>query len=457
MRAQSLAAAGLLLAALAAPALPAGDPPAVAGTAAPAAPLTPAERKKVEAWIRNLDHQEAEKRVAATESLRAFGPRALDLLREASTDRAEERRARARLLVTVLEAGLPTGEIRADDWLTLKGDMGRTSARGDPPAGGPGLAVRAERSLRTALSDGLDAPDAPVASAEGAVVVAAGNRVSAYGSKDLGQRWAAGIPGRVLSAPVVARGLVYVGTSRGLTAFRLEDGRESWTVGASYGVGAAPLVLGNTLYACLVDESVVALDPVTGATRWEHRCRAGSAAPVVAGGRVVVGTKGAEVIALDAATGKAAWTLPVDGMISFAPAAVGSSVIIGDGGRRLRCVDAETGRVLWTRSVKGRFLGDGPAADARAVVFALESMEVEAYDPATGARLWNRWMGTRHLSSPAMAGGLVIFGSRSRLVAVDARSGDDAWSLALDGPVSCPVVADGTLYVVAGQRVQAIR
>jgi len=107
--------------------------------------------------------------------------------------------------------------------------------------------------------------------------------------------------------------------------------------------------------------------------------------------------------------------------------------------------------------VKGRFLGDGPEVDARAVVFALETLEVEAYDPATGARLWNRWLGTLHLSSPAMAGGLVLFGSRSRLVAVDAASGDDAWEVALDGLVSCPVVADRSIYVMAGPRVVAIR
>lgn len=454
-RAALLAAAAILL--------PWPSPAARAeGRAAPAAPapdapLSEAEARRVEGWIRDLDHADHDRRAAATEALRGFGPRALPLLRSAAADRAEERRARARLLVTVLEAGLPSAEERPGDWLTLKGDMGRTGARGEPPAGSPDLAVRAGRSLASSFADGGEAPDAPIAAAEGLVVVAAGGRVTAFAAGDLAQRWASAVPGRILAAPVVARGMVFVGTSRGLTALDAADGRPAWTVAAAYGVGAAPVVSGTTLYACLAGESVVALDPATGETRWEHRCVAGNAAPAAAAGRVVVGTATAEVIALDAATGRPAWRLPVDGSLTFAPAVVGPSVLLGDGGRRLRCVDAETGRVLWTRSVKGRFQGDGPAADARAVVFSLDSMEVEAWDPATGRRLWSRWLGTRHLSSPALAGGLVLLGSRSRLVALHARSGDDAWSLAMDGEVSSPVVADRSIYALAGTRFCAVR
>jgi len=431
-------------------------PPSSAGDGREAPPtLTEKERAKVEAWIRDLEHHEFEKRTAATEALRAFGARALPRLREAVASRDPETRARARLLVTVLEAG-QGGEERGDDWLTLKGDMGRTSARGEPPASA-GPRIARSRPVGAGFADGSRPPDAPIAAAEGSVVVAAGDRVSAFSSPDLVHRWSVGLGARVLASPVVARGRVYVGTSRGLTALDLGTSREAWTVAAAYGVGASPLVSGNTLYACLGDEAVVALDPATGEKRWEFRCPVGSAAPVVAAERVVVGTKAAEILALDAATGRPAWRIPVDGCVSFAPAAVGGSVLVGDGGRRLRCVDAETGRVLWSRSVKGRFAGDGPAVSARAVVLALDSMQVEAYDPATGERLWNRWVGTLHLSSPAMAGGLVLFGARSRLVAVDAASGDDAWSLALDDPVSCPVVADRTVYALAGTTIVAVR
>lgn len=441
--------AAIAMAALASPS-PAGD----GKDPAPAA-LTDKERAKVEGWIRDLEHHEYERRCAATEALRGFGARGLPLLRAAAAGPGEETKARARLLITVLEAGLGTAGEGADQWTTLKGDMGRTSARGEPPAA-EGPSVVRSRTLHGEFGDARP-PDSPLAAAEGAVVVAAGDRVAAFAAGDLAHRWSVGLGSRVIAAPVVARGRVFVGTSRGLTALDLATSRRDWTVEAAYGVGAAPLVSGDTLYACLVDEAVVALDPSTGARRWEHRCPVGSAAPVVAADRVVVGTKAAEILALDAATGRPAWRIPVDGCVSFAPAAVGGSVIVGDGGRRLRCIDAGTGRVLWTKSVKGNFAGDGPAVSARAIVLALDSHQVEAYDPATGARLWNRWVGTLHLSSPALAGGMVLFGARSRLVAVDAASGDDLWSVRLDGAVSCPVVADRTVYALAGETVVAIR
>lgn len=442
------AAAALCLVLAAGAGSPAQDGPPPAGA------LAPAERKQVEAWIADLEHREHDRRAAATEALRAFGVRALPLLREAAEDRREETRARARLLVTVLDAHVG-GEDPASGWLTLKGDMARTGSRGEAP--GRGLAVVASRSVAAGMAGGARPPDAPLASADGLLVVAAGDRISAFGTGDLGHRWSAGVGSRVLASPVIAAGRVYVGTSKGLTALSTEDGVESWTVSAAYGVGAAPLISGNTLFACLMGEGVVALDPATGSQRWEFRCDAGSAAPVVAADRVILGTRGAEVVALDAATGRPAWRVPVDGMVSFAPAAVGSFVLVGDGGRRLRCLDAESGRVLWTRSVKGRFAGEGPAVSRRAVVIALDSTEMEAYDPATGARLWNRWLGTRHLSSPTLAGGVVIFGSRNRLVAVGAETGDDAWEVGLDAEVSCPLVADRTVYALAGTRVTAIR
>jgi outer membrane protein assembly factor BamB len=422
--------------------------------AAAADALAPADRRKVEAWISDLDHSEFRRREEATAALRSFGAAALPLLRAAAENGSEETRARARLLVLVLEAGSGAGEPPAG-WATLKGDMGRTGARGDGPVRGP--AVRHARMVAGLRRPGARGPDAPLACAEGLVVALEGDRVTALAVEDLSFRWTAGLGAAALSSPVVSGGRVFVGTTKGLVALRSRDGQPAWAVAAAYGVGAAPLALGNTLYACLGDEAVVALDPETGERRWEHRCAAGSAAPVLAGGRVVAGLASAEVIALDAATGKRAWTLPVDGGVSFAPAAVGPSVIVGDGGRRLRCVDAASGRVLWTRSVPGRFLGDGPAVSARAIVFSLDSLALEAYDPATGRRLWSRWAGTFHLSSPALAGPVVLYGSRTRLVALDAASGDDAWEAELDAEVSCPLVADGTVFAMAGARVVSLR
>src|SRR5688572_14629917 len=102
----------------------AGDPPAAEG-------ISPADRKKIAAWIDDLDHAEYPRREAATKALRDFGGRALPFLEEAEPAATEEARTRIRLLALVLRAGLETES--GDGWYTLKGDPGRTGARGDAP------------------------------------------------------------------------------------------------------------------------------------------------------------------------------------------------------------------------------------------------------------------------------------------------------------------------------------
>jgi outer membrane protein assembly factor BamB len=428
---------------------PAPETP-VTAPAAPAPALTPAERKSVDAWIDDLDHREPARREAATEALRSFGARGLPSLRAVLEDASEESKARARLLIQTLEAfesGEPNG---ANDWFTLKGDMGRTGARGAAPT----RTVTIKKARRVAIPNYEGEPlDAPLAVDGDMLIVVRGDLVTALGAADLAFQWEMGIGDRITASPVVAGGLIYLGTTRGLTAIRLADRKEVWTIAATYGVGAAPLVAGNTIYACVGLEAVVALDAATGAQRWQHRCDAGNAAPVLAAGRVILGTRNGEVLALDAATGKKAWTVTVDGMMAFAPAAVGGSVLVGDGGRRLRCIDGASGRVLWTRSVEGRFRGDGSALSTMAAVFSTTNLEVEAYDPSTGRRLWRRWMGTQHLSSPVLAGRVVLVGSRDRLEAMNLESGDDLWSVHLNGEVSCPLISGGRAYALAGNEV----
>ncbi|MHC4821021.1 MAG: hypothetical protein ACYTDX_04805, partial [Planctomycetota bacterium] len=158
------------------------------------APLTRAEEKKLEAWIRALDDEEFAAREGAQESLRAFGSRALHALREAKDSRSEEVRARVRLLITVLEASLDP-EIDTDsNWITLKGDMGRTGARGAAPMGR--IAVKA----RNAVGAGRDARlDAPMALYDGTLVVAREDRVIGMDATDLKHKWAVGLGAKIMA------------------------------------------------------------------------------------------------------------------------------------------------------------------------------------------------------------------------------------------------------------------
>ena len=58
----------------------------------------------------------------------------------------------------------------------------------------------------------------------------------------------------------------------------------------------------------------------------------------------------------------------------------------------------------------------------------------------------------RHGGTLSTAGGLVFWGTDSRLVAVDARTGRELWAAELDGSPGSPVSysAGGRQYVVVG-------
>jgi outer membrane protein assembly factor BamB len=76
-----------------------------------------------------------------------------------------------------------------------------------------------------------------------------------------------------------------------------------------------------------------------------------------------------------------------------------------------------------------------------------------ALNASTGARLWSYDTGIQNagLSSPAVANGVVYFGSGFNVYALNGSTGAKLWSYATGGSVdSSPAVANGVVYVGSG-------
>ena len=75
-----------------------------------------------------------------------------------------------------------------------------------------------------------------------------------------------------------------------------------------------------------------------------------------------------------------------------------------------------------------------------------------AWDPAENREVWRVPAEGRHGGTASTAGGLVFWGTGSRLVALDAQTGRELWEAELDGSPGSPVTysADGRQYVVVG-------
>ena len=266
------------------------------------------------------------------------------------------------------------------------------------------------------------------------------------------EQWRTEIAGFGVSVPTAAAGTTYV----------------SATVLRNPGTPPVGGLHGGVLYA---------LDAATGEQRWQTRSliREGPSAPTVAGDTVylrsmVHGT----LYAFDAATGGERWqsTVPADDTSDEGTRSDGSPVVAqgivytpGTTGT-LYALDARTGDERWQVETAGNFLDTPVIASDTVYVTSTAVMEEDAPAPATARRLYaldaatgqERWtvaVDPGQWSSPSAGAGLLFLAGggdeATEVVALDAASGEQRWVFAAGGSVFAPpVMAGDSLYVTSG-------
>jgi len=221
--------------------------------------------------------------------------------------------------------------------------------------------------------------------------------------------------------------------------------------------------------------------PPAGKLRWQFHTRgAVVSSPVVAGDSVYVGSADHQLYALDRASGTVRWKFPTKGRVSSSPAVAGGLVYVASYDGRLYAVDAATGQQRWSFATEGErrfaaphlhgseprdevmpdvfdFYLSSPAVAGGIVYFGSGDRHVYALDAADGTLRWK--VATKEVvhASPAVADGLVVVGDwDSTLLALDAASGAERWRFQAgrddkihnqQGFQSSPAIADGTVYV----------
>src|SRR6266849_4275678 len=136
------------------------------------------------------------------------------------------------------------------------------------------------------------------------------------------------------------------------------------------------------------------------------------------------------------------WRAHLLGAVDGTPAIAGGLVVAGSAGGELGAFDERTGRRIWVRSGLGA-ITDSPAVDTGRVFAGTLTGHPLAFVAADGRPLWD-WTGPSDAalwSSPVVHRGLVIIGVASpfgdqplvagELVAIDAQTGRQRWSLCL--------------------------
>ena len=218
---------------------------------------------------------------------------------------------------------------------------------------------------------------------------------------------------QLATTPLVGDGKVYV-LSHANTLFAVDaaSGRWVWQYRRDLPTGftvegaGAPTLSNGVLYAGFADGFLVALDPSTGAAKWEHALSSPGkefldidASPIVdAAGRVIAASYKDGISALDAENGAVVWTSVIAGITATLHR---GDVVFTSGAGAIRALLAENGRTVWSLPVT-EHVAYAPAY-ARGMLVVPVDRALLFLDSATGrARLrWDPGQGVT--ASPAAA------------------------------------------------------
>lgn len=243
-------------------------------------------------------------------------------------------------------------------------------------------------------------------------------------------KWAFEAGGIILSSPAFGRdGTVYVG---------------SWFT----------IFVGNSTVGPF-EGKVFALDPITGAKKWEFQTAGavGSSPAVGADGTVYIGSYDGNVYALDGATGARKWEFLTGAPVYSSPA-IGpdGTLYIGSFDRKVYALDSATGAKKW-EFLTGDIVISSPAVGTNGIVYVGSfDRHLYALDAASGATRWDLFVGGNGGDpSPVIAADGTIYyeaNDTGLLLALDPDTGATRWSLQLDPLrfVSPALGADGTIY-----------
>lgn len=214
----------------------------------------------------------------------------------------------------------------------------------------------------------------------------------------------------------------------------------AWKFRTGGRVISSPLVVGEVVYVGSTDNNLYAIHRGDGTLKWKFETRgAVNSSPAYSNGVVYVNSLDGRLYAIDAASGQAKWNFATRGERRFTAPGIHGAL-------------PRTERMPDPFDV---FLSS-PAVSGGSVYFGSGDGNVYALDATTGAQRWAFKTGDVVHASPAVANGVVYIGSwDSYLYAIDAASGTERWRFktGIDtviynqvGIASSAAVANGVVY-----------
>jgi outer membrane protein assembly factor BamB len=190
------------------------------------------------------------------------------------------------------------------------------------------------------------------------------------------------------------------------------------------------------------DHLVSAVDASSGTVIWQGVNYAEIyTGPAVGNGLVYFGSDYHTVTALSAATGHGVWQYTASDVIESAPAVTSQAVYFASYDQFVYSVSAATGKLLW-RSLIG--IGVPFVTAGGSYVYAASGSATAALRVSDGTTAWSSPGSSLVL---AVAGTAVLVGGNGVFYSVDAQTGAQSWSYAVDGAVTHILPSGSVAYV----------
>jgi outer membrane protein assembly factor BamB len=259
------------------------------------------------------------------------------------------------------------------------------------------------------------------------------------------------------SSPLVANGRLYVGNENGyLYAIDAKTGEPSFAVSLGGRIWASPKTNGRVVCVSNVDaedSACFGVDAVTGVVRWKVVVGypIGASAALI-GNQAWIPTYGSRFLTVDLDTGKHE-IVPVGFSSMSTPAVALGRLFLRTREGKMTSFDLLRRDVVWANKEPGDFDKSAPACDGDRAYFSAPG-GVRAYDPLTGARLWEYPLLRSIESSPVVTGDYLVFGAIDRnLYVLDRAKGTLVTYLELGEDLKSSVaIYGGRAYVGGGSK-----
>ncbi len=180
---------------------------------------------------------------------------------------------------------------------------------------------------------------------------------------------------------------------------------------------------------------VVALDAVTGSSRWQIGDLPGNRLVQTAGGvylTVTVGGIARLVARIEPATGRPIWSFVPDGEMGSQVVSDGVRLYLIDGGD-VGALDVTTGVTVWRSPTDGAVTP--PILIGGVIVQRVYPDVVAGLDPESGDIRWDVDLGSSVIESLALSDGVVVAATGQAVVALEPAGGAELWRLPLTDQV----------------------